>query len=1000
MKTAMQVTCTVAICLGLCAAHGDGQSSTPTTRPGISAPAATQPATTSAPVEEVSMSFKNMQIEQLCAFLSEKLKKPVIYSESIKSKKVTIICKKKLPLEEALPMLRQALLAQDIMVEEVLSPPMIHVRPVSEVMRTDLVRVPADQSVGIIEDALKIVAKEFLIKHYDVRKMVAIIKPMLPSFGYIMADPNTRKMVITDTVANLLRIEQVVASMDVPLAQQTLTEIIEVKYGDAVEIVAILRWLIAGRMGINVKEITTTSGEPAKASGGSPRSSGPPVPGRPGFPSRSSGGGGAAEIGVTEIEPAKTPVTLVPHVSRNWIIAVAPAGIMEQIRVWVRQFDKAREVEKDYELYDVEEADINDLARQIERTIESMPRAELREATHVVPVDRSKKLIVFGSKSGRELVRNLLAKLDVESARKRTRKTIRLKHAGAEEMAERIETLFSELEISYKSDWYTSYRRDPQATKVTVVPDKRRNTITVITDPDTMKEIEKLIAEEDKPVDPGEVKPKVYELEYVNAGDMKDLLSEMFGAKERRARRPWYYFFGEEEESQAKAVGRLLGQFTFQVLPNSNILIVNTKSVANYEVIDRLIKELDRPQRAGVPLIIELKHANAEDLCEQLNALLAEPSTLARIRRASRGLLEAVPSARSERSKQSAPSGSGAGQPKAADPGVMEFWWQGFKPPPGGVATSNLIGQIRFVPVNRRNALMVLAPKAYSEPIAQLVEELDQPGRQVMIHARIGEIQHDDQTTLGLRIASDPSILPPADTAVGGSGTASYGDAFFSGTLVLGAKANVSALIHLLIKDFGMKILTEPTITTSDNQASAYFDGQDVPVQTEARTSAEGTQTVTEIDYEEVGTRVRVRPHITVNGSVDLMINLEISRIVPGSTALGNFIFDRREVTTHVIVRDGQTIMLSGIIRQEEFNEIRKVPLLGDIPLIGALFRSIDKGTRNRELVLFITPRVMGTPEEIEAVMEKPRATLHKIEESMQGREPLSPAGVKEATSP
>ncbi len=171
-------------------------------------------------------------------------------------------------------------------------------------------------------------------------------------------------------------------------------------------------------------------------------------------------------------------------------------------------------------------------------------------------------------------------------------------------------------------------------------------------------------------------------------------------------------------------------------------------------------------------------------------------------------------------------------------------------------------------------------------------------------------------------------------------------------------------------------------------------------MQTEARTSAEGTQTVTEIDYEEVGTRVRVRPHITVNGSVDLMINLEISRIVPGSTALGNFIFDRREVTTHVIVRNGQTIMLSGIIRQEEFNEVRKVPLLGDVPLIGVLFRSVDKGTRNRELVLFITPRVMGTPEEVEAAMQKPRETLNKIEESMQRHEPQTPAGAKEAASP
>ena len=137
---------------------------------------------------------------------------------------------------------------------------------------------------------------------------------------------------------------------------------------------------------------------------------------------------------------------------------------------------------------------------------------------------------------------------------------------------------------------------------------------------------------------------------------------------------------------------------------------------------------------------------------------------------------------------------------------------------------------------------------------------------------------------------------------------------------------------------------------------------------------------MTEIDYEEIGTRIRVRPHITTKGSVDLLINLEISRIVPGSTALGNFIFDRREVTTHVIVQDAQTIMLSGIIRAEQFDEVRKVPLLGDLPWIGKLFRSIDKGTRNRELVVFITPRVMSTVEDVDAHMKRPRETLNRIE--------------------
>ena len=181
-----------------------------------------------------------------------------------------------------------------------------------------------------------------------------------------------------------------------------------------------------------------------------------------------------------------------------------------------------------------------------------------------------------------------------------------------------------------------------------------------------------------------------------------------------------------------------------------------------------------------------------------------------------------------------------------------------------------------------------------------------------------------------------------------------------------------------------MKILLEPSLTTSDNQAAEYFDGRDISVATEDVTSEEGGRTTTGFIYREVGTLLRIRPHITKEGSVDLLINLEISRLVPGSATQGdNPTFDRREVTTQVIVQNGQTVMLSGIIRQEKFDDIRKVPLLGDLPLIGALFRAVDKGIRNRELVVFITPRVMSTPEEVDKQMDKRKETLREIEESL-----------------
>src|SRR6185295_18417453 len=106
-----------------------------------------------------------------------------------------------------------------------------------------------------------------------------------------------------------------------------------------------------------------------------------------------------------------------------------------------------------------------------------------------------------------------------------------------------------------------------------------------------------------------------------------------------------------------------------------------------------------------------------------------------------------------------------------------------------------------------------------------------------------------------------------------------------------------------------------------------------------------------------VGTRLRVRPHITENGDIDLLVNLELSDIAPGQSVFGNQTFNRRETTTHVVLKNGQTVMLSGIINQTESNDNYKLPILGDVPVLGStLFGSKAKVKSNRELLAFITP--------------------------------------------
>ena len=952
-------------------------------------PAATQP--TSAPAEKLcGMSFKGASIETIAKFLSEKLDKSVIPLESVKSKKVTIVSTKKLPLDQALQILYEALREAGVMVVE--GPHTIKLKPITDARHSQLPVIPADKSVSDIADKTKIVTKVFVVRHYDTLKIKDMIVPMLPEYGHVTADPNTRKLVVTDAVGNLERIEKVIASLDVEMADRTVKKIIQIKRGDASEIISILRPVIEAILGKPTKEVSSGRGGPSRSPSGGPMRSGPRPPGGSG-PSGSSAAKGGATM-VVVVEASKTPVVLVTDVSRNRIIAVAPAEIMKVIEEWVARLDEPSEVETYFEIFQVKYADMDEVSRQVERTIQSMPNEELRKSIRVVPFIQSRKLLVFGSQRGREIVRKLLEDLDVETSEYQLTKEFPLKNADAEQVAKKIESLFSRRQVRYESSYgYKSYSYEGGGPRIQVVPDTRLNTVTVVTDAITMKRIEEMITEWDKPLPAEDVQPKVYTLKYADPVKMKDLLEEMFTRRRRRTSF-WDMYFGSSEPESAP-VGRLFGQFTFQALPDSNKLIVTAKNPSYYEVIDRLIEKLDLPQEAGLPLVIELKHAYAEDLCERLNALLAQTGTPASILRSKEGLT------RRERKggiygaeDSTAPRASG-GQAEAADTRVMKFWWQQGRERRDEQPSSNLIGKIRFVPYNRRNALMVIAPLGYMEPIQQLVEGLDQPGIQVMIHAIIAEVQHDDVTTIGVRFSSDASLLSDPrlfDTSIGGGatvhanellgGTFSIGSGTF-GRAVFGGNLNVSVLIQLLMKKFDMKVLFEPKLTTADNQQAEFFDGRDVPVLTERRTSAEGTTTVSNITYQEVGTLLRIRPHLTREGDVDLTINLELSRIVPGESVLGNAVFDRRETITHVIVKDGQTVMLSGITRQEEFNEVRKLPLLGDIPLIGLLFRSVDTARRNRELVAFITPTVIRSSEELEEKMKSAREGLERLKRGM-----------------
>lgn len=524
-----------------------------------------------------------------------------------------------------------------------------------------------------------------------------------------------------------------------------------------------------------------------------------------------------------------------------------------------------------------------------------------------------------------------------------------------------------------------------------VTANKQQNSVTVLAEQPVLDQIKSLIETIwDQPLPEEAVIPKIYDLKNSDPIKVRDVLTGLFGSPT-----------GQSQSAQSsQGVGRLAGQFSFQAIPEAQRLVVVAKSPDNIFVIDQIIDGLDQPQSAGLPEIIELKHASAEELAEQLNTLLAQEGTLASIRRAESGLSDSSANQSpfaSEQTQQdsSGTQGNNTNSSTQNSTEFINFWWQRARPPTDSRGASNLVSKLRIVPVWRQNAVMILAPAEYKHSVMDLVRSMDKPGRQVLLSAVVAEISLEDATALGLRW-SNQAISTTNPDNVFSVETNSQGtkNDFLSGlfdTSVLNASTDLNILLQALNQKTAINILSEPRIFTADNQEAEFFDGQDIPFITDSQTNEQGG-VVQSFDYRAVGIQLRVRPRITVNRDVDLRVNLELSSIQPQQTLFGGFIIDRRETTTQLIVRNGQTIVISGILRSETSDIKRKVPLLGDIPLLGALFTSIDKEVTRTELVAFITPVVVDNPTEVQELNAPFQQRLGELRRMLTGQEIQPPS--------
>jgi general secretion pathway protein D len=455
------------------------------------------------------------------------------------------------------------------------------------------------------------------------------------------------------------------------------------------------------------------------------------------------------------------------------------------------------------------------------------------------------------------------------------------------------------------------------------------NNSLVITDyGDNLRRIESIIEAVDRPGGGGE--PVVVPLRFAAVGDVMQTLSRVLPDSVASA------------PGQAGVIDASARLYVAQD-PRTNSIVVRSENPARVEQVRALVRQLDvQTGTAANVHVVYLKNAEATRVAQTLRGILSG---------------EVAPIAPSTPAAGAQPSA--AAQPPIA---------QG-----AGMVQAD----------SASNALLISAPDAVFAHIRAIIDKLDVRRAQVYVEALIVEMTADKAAEFGVQWQSLPDVTRPSTQGFGGTnfqgtGTGanileasvnplSLGTGINVGVVRgqvtipgIGVVTNLAMLARALETDAKANILSTPNLLTLDNEEAKIVIGQNVPFITGQYAQTGSTTTVTPfqtIERRDVGLTLRVKPQISEGGTVRLQIYQEASAV--RETTLAGVTLDKRAIESTVLIDDGQIIALGGLVQDDVRAGMEKVPLLGDIPLLGYLFRYETRKQTKTNLMVFLRPVVL-----------------------------------------
>ena len=441
--------------------------------------------------------------------------------------------------------------------------------------------------------------------------------------------------------------------------------------------------------------------------------------------------------------------------------------------------------------------------------------------------------------------------------------------------------------------------------------------------------------------------------------------------------------------------------------PNSNVLVISDRA-ANIQRLISIIDRIDRPDSQEIE-VVQLEHASAAEVVRIIDSMRRQNAqgqvpggtTLAADDRSNSILLSGDNAARLRirgliAHLDTPLQGGGNAQvvflkyAKAAELApillsISQFEAEGQQGNANGAGTGASLQRVDIQADESTNALIITAAPAKFDSIRRIITQLDIRRAQVLIEAIMAEVSTGLSKELGVQYAYVPterssgttpavgqlfsnSSADIAGLIAGGTDAAlsAVASGFFVGAAKVGGKDNFAALLRALEGDSATNILSTPQLLTLDNEEAEIVVAQNVPFITGQYTNTgSGTDTAVNpfqtIEREDVGITLRITPQINEGDSVILNVEQEASSLSPSPIA-SDLITNKRSIKTTVLAQDEQTIVLGGLIEDRYTDDVQKIPLLGDIPLLGHLFRSTITTKDKQNLMVFIHPVIIRDP--------------------------------------